>query len=134
MKCEVCKGTGKVFVTVSDEIENGYEECPCCDGTGEIVNEDDIIECSHCLDRGFSYGYALDEEGERAVVVHKCPYCDNIATDEEAFDKGSNFMLLLGMNAVHMSDRYKECPVCGVVSNKDKCVSCEAKKKRHSLI
>jgi len=35
-KCYHCNGTGKVLISIDGEEQEGDEDCPICEGTGEI--------------------------------------------------------------------------------------------------
>ena len=81
MKCNNCKGTGKIAGEVIEYGEPEYcpEVCDKCNGTGEV--KEDYLECPECgkeleeewrLYQDFSDEYGEAHEG---LAGYKCSNC-----------------------------------------------------------
>jgi len=104
--CLICKDTGKVFVTVSDEEENGYEPCPHCDA----------IPCDMC-------GKVVVGGSEDAipyyVAENKCStVCYDCAHD------GNGVFLCTRCGEWNISDGSLACNNCDRCTEGAECVTC----------
>jgi hypothetical protein len=83
MKCQNCKGTGKIAGQVIERGEPEYcpEVCEKCNGTGQVKEQEDYLECPECgkeleeewgLFQDFSDEYGDAHEG---LMGYKCISC-----------------------------------------------------------
>lgn len=78
VKCDNCKGTGKVL---------GSVECPECDGKGEIELETDYntycVDCKTCCGKG-----EIEPEDEDDKKEKDCPKCDGSGVSASYIEYG----------------------------------------------
>lgn len=96
--CAVCNDTGKVFIVVSDEIENGWEVCPHCEDNPEV-------SFCHCC------GKSIAHFSEDIIPVYTAPNECGIVICYSCAHEGSEYFLC--QNCGEWNKKGNDCLNCG---------------------